>query len=360
MRLAGDGETEASALLQRKGETVKRPAGVIVSAVLLLLGSLFQLLGAVFMALSGVLVGKIPAGGLPGSSPAPPMPGWMPVFMFALSAICVALAAWGIATTVGLFRMRRWARYSVLVIGGGLVLLNLFPLLSMAVLVVAPLPVPPSVDASQVPMAHAVTRGIFAVMAIFYAALCAIGVWWLAYFNLKRVREVFAGAPGEAPESRRPFLIAVIAMLSMIGAGFLLLAMFLPFPALFFGSILYGWGRVALYLIYAALSAAMGIGLWRLEQWGRWLTLGMTAIGLANSVVYFVRPSLMLQYTTELYRTMNLPQPPMSAPFQSMMPGLGLAFAVLYSIAILAILIYYRKGFDRPAEPPQDGLSQLA
>jgi hypothetical protein len=103
---------------------VKRPFGVTFSAILLFLGSSFQLLMAFLTALSGAVVGKIPSAGLHGATAPPPIPAWMPVVMYALSAFFVALSVWGILTTVGLFRLRRWARYSMLVIGGGLALIN--------------------------------------------------------------------------------------------------------------------------------------------------------------------------------------------------------------------------------------------
>jgi hypothetical protein len=338
---------------------MKRPFGVTFSAILLLLGSLLQLPMAFLMALSGALLGKIPSAGVPGAPAAPPIPGWMPVFMFAFSAFFVALAVWGILTTVGLFRLRRWARYSMLVIAGALALIGLFSMLAALMMFAVPMPAPASVDASQAPMVQAMTRFIVGIVAFIYGVLCAVGISWLVYFNLKKVREVFAGAPGEAPESRRPFLISVIAVLSMIGAGSCLLTVFLPLPGALFGWILYGWGKVAFYLVFAALEAAVGVGLWRLEEWGRRLTLGMIALGLANSVVYLARPSLMLRYNAELYRMMNLPQPELPAQFQTMIPIASFGFALLFFIAIAAVLIHYRGAFNRPAEPPQNETATL-
>ncbi len=84
-------------------------------------------------------------------------------------------------------------------------------------------------------------------------------------------------------ESRRPFLITVIAVFSMIGAVGCVLASFLPIPGVLFGLILTGWGKVALSLAIGALEAAVGIGLWRLEEWGRRLAMVMMAIGVAQT-----------------------------------------------------------------------------
>jgi hypothetical protein len=346
-------------LFCREGETVKRPFGVIFSAILLFLGSLFQLLMAVLMAFSGALVGKIPPAGLHGATAPPPIPGWMPVFMYGLSAFFVALAVWGILTTVGLFRLRLWARYSVLVIGGGLALINGIQMLFTAIWLFVPMPVAPTVDASQAHTTLAATKIVFAVLALIYAVLCAVGISWLVYFNLKWVREVFAGAPGEIAESPRPFPISVLAVLSMIGAACCLLTVFLPLPGALFGWILDGWGKVMLYLVFTVLSAAVGIGLWRLREWGRLLMLGLMAAGLANSMVYLLRPALLLQYNTELYRRMNVPQPQVPAQFQTMMPIATFGFAILFTFGIAAVLIHYRYAFKHPIEPPRNEATAL-
>jgi hypothetical protein len=179
------------------------------------------------------------------------------------------------------------------------------------------------------------------------------------YFNQKRVREVFAGAPGEIAENPRPFPISVLAVLSLIGAGCCLLTVLIPLPGALFGWILDGWGKVALYLVFMALSGAVGIGLWRLKEWGRLLMLGMLAVGLVNSLVYLVRPALLLQYNTELYRRMNVPQPQLPLQFQTMMPMATFGFAILFTFGIAAVLIHYRGAFKRPIEPPRNEATAL-
>ena len=44
--------------------------------------------------------------------------------------------------------------------------------------------------------------------------------------------------------------------------------------------------------------AAAGVGLWRLEEWGRRLAIAMQAIGLVQYVVYM--SSLMTRYSEEM------------------------------------------------------------
>jgi hypothetical protein len=333
---------------------MKRPFGVVFSAIILILGSLFQLLMAAAMAFSGVIFQtQTHSGGLPGASPAVPLPGWMPVFMYAICAFFVALAAWGIATSVGLIRMRHWARYSILVIGGLLAVFSLIQLVVTLFMMLVPLPSPAGVDASQAQTALAITRITFGVLAILHGIVCAVGVSWLVYFNRKKVREAFTSASGTVVESRRPILISVLAVLNLIGAVSCVLLVFLPLPALIFGWVIDGWGKVAIYLVFAAVTASVGVGLWQLKEWGRLLAITMQAFGVVLCGAYLVRPSLMLRYSAEIQQRMTPMQQQMPQPFQTTMYSVSFGFAVLFYIAIIAVLIYYRKAFQRPAGQDQ-------
>lgn len=335
-----------------KGEAMKRLPGVIFSAIILLLGSLFQLLMAALMGFGGAVEqSQIRSGLHPGAPAAAPVPEWLPAFTYGLCAVFVALALWGILTAVGLFRMRRWARYSILVIGGCLALIGLPSMLMMLVMLAVPLPLPASVDASQAHTAQAMTKVVFGVIALIYGVICAVGVSWLVYFNRRKVREAFAHVTGQVVESRRPLLISVVAVLSMIGGPSCLLMAFLPLPAAFLGLILHGWEKAAIYLVYGALLAAAGVGLWRLEEWGRRLAMAMQLIGLAQFVVYIVRPSLLTNYSAEIDRTMNVTQPQMPAQFQNMIYGVSFGFGILLLIAIVAILHHYRGAFGQSIGP---------
>ena len=333
---------------------MKRTFGIIFSGVLLLLGALFQLLLAFGMAFAGIFLHKqIASGRLPNAPASPPMPGWMPIFIYAICAVFIALAVWEILTAIGLFRVRRWARYSVLIIGGILAVFSLISLLLTLALLLAPLPAAAGVDASQAHNVHAMTRVVFGVIALFHVIRCAIGVFWLVYFNKKRVRDIFAGLPGQAPESPRPLLISILSVLILIGAVSCLLLVFTPFPGAFFGMILNGWWKVALCLVYAALAASAGIGLWRLLEWARLLTMALQVIGMVHYVVFLARPSQYLRYSEEIYRSMNLTQPQPQVPFEIVTYSVSFGISILLVIAVFAVLHYYRGAFARPNQPPQ-------
>src|SRR5208282_3322889 len=159
---------------------------------LLALGSLLQIVMALAMVFSGAMMqSQIRSGGIPGATAAAPLPGWMPIYMYALGAVFVALAVWGILTTVGLFRLRRWARYSILVICGCLALFGLVSCLMILLLMFVPLPMAANMDASQAQSAQSFVKIMFGAMAFFYFLVGALGVFWLVYFNLKTVREAF-------------------------------------------------------------------------------------------------------------------------------------------------------------------------
>jgi uncharacterized membrane protein (DUF2068 family) len=333
---------------------MKRLPGVIISAIVLLLGSLLQLLMAVCMVFAGAIEqGQVNSGVHPGGPATPPIPAWMPEFMYGMCAVFVLLALWGILTAIGLFRLRRWARYSVLVIGGCLALVGIPSMLMMLVMTMVALPLPPTVDASQAHTFQVMAKAGLGIGAALYAMMSGVGISWLVYFNRKTVREGFAGAPGQIAESRRPLPISVVAAFSMLGGPSCALMAFLPLPAAFLGLTLHGWGKVAVYLVYAALLTAAGVGLWRLEEWGRRLALAMQVLGLAQFAIYIFHPSLMTAYTHEIDGAMGVTQPQMPAHFQNTMYAVMFGFSALLLLAIIGILIRYRGVFRQPtARPP--------
>jgi hypothetical protein len=204
-------------------------------------------------------------------------------------------------------------------------------------------------------MTHTFMKVTFGVMAAIYAIVCAIGVSWLVYFNRKRVRETFAGLPGQVAESRRPILISVVALFSLIGGLSCLLATLLPFPGAFLGFILHGWEKPAVYLTYAALLIAAGVGLWRLEEWGRRLALVLQVVWLAQNIVLIARPSLITKYSEEISKTMNVAQPQFPTHLQNTMYAATFGFSALLILAIMAILHHYRGAFRPPILPDQTG-----
>jgi hypothetical protein len=337
---------------------MKRPLGVVVSAVILALLSMLQVLAAMLVAWAGVLLEHPDLTKVhPGAPPHPPVPGWMPIFIYALCGIFLAIAVWGITTAIGLHRLRRWARYSILVIGGFLAMIELVSLLTSLLLLVMPLAPAPSGDPSRAVAVHGMIRVIFGILAFFHASMLALGVFWLVYFNRKNVREVFDSGLGAQAESRRPLIIALIAVLQMIGAPLCLLAAILPFPVLILGFMLSGWEKAAAYLAMAALQAAGGVGLWRMQEWGRRLMMGFQVFGIVQCAVVVARPSLYLRYSAEFNRSMNLElnlrSQQLASHFQTIASVGTSCISILIFLAILWVLHHYRARFDQSTGPPQ-------
>lgn len=101
----------------------------------------------------------------------------------------LAAAAWGVATAIGLFRLRRWARWSMVAFSA------LMLVREARDLTAKPQVAPPTVSAA--------IRARFVAVAHFNQALTgfllALAIWWLVYFLLPGVKAQFEGAVGRPP-----------------------------------------------------------------------------------------------------------------------------------------------------------------
>jgi hypothetical protein len=206
--------------------------------------------------------------------------------MLAVAVFYAMLAAWATLTVIGILRLRSWARYSILIIGGGLAVLGLFAavgtLVSHTML--------PNLSAQQPNADPRILFAVFFVLTAFYLFVSAIGVWWLIYFNLRAIRDLFSGTRFQIPSSTGipaspnpvPTPIKIIAVFLFIGSACCLLCLFLPFPAFFLGFILPLTATQVLYLALAALAAFAGYGLLRLKESARLLTMASLILGFCN------------------------------------------------------------------------------
>ena len=333
---------------------MKRPSGLIASTVILTLVSLLHVLFALGVGAAIFLTIHVRAGETRGQAAPPILPPWVLTIFSGLDLFIFAIAIWGIVTAIGLHRFRRWARNSVLIIGGGMAAIGVFGFFGVLLSIFVPPPMLPGTDAKQVQMMHEALKVSIVFGALVYGAMLVIGVWWLVYFNRENVRALFANAHGEVEESRRPLLIAVIALLLIIGALLCLLMAFAPIPSLIFGLILRGWGKVLFLFVYAILSAAAAIGLWRLKEWSRRLTLALVSFGTINFFIYLVRPSLLLSglgLAGGASKSMTLAPAAFWQYFLFMMQA-EMVPPIILLILIAFMLRYYRERFREPAEPP--------
>ena len=300
---------------------MSRPVGVTASAIVAILGSIFVLLLAA-LSVTSLFIET--------TQPQPPN---SPQFVIAGAAMFVALAGFGIWTSVGLFRLRSWARTSILVIAGFLAAGSIFSLvISMAV------PMPPEITAST---EHIVRR----TMAAMFGIPLAIAVWWLIQFNTPSTKAAFA-SPIAGPASPRPLSITIIGWVSILGVASCLFAILTRTPAFLFGAIFNGWIAGVIYAVFAAISLYIGKGLLDLRERARVLAIGWFGFGFVHLSLVTLVPSLR-QRMLELERALAQNQPNPIAFDQGMMTNVILAFTAIVAASAIWFLIRNRAAFVR-------------
>jgi len=305
---------------------MSRPFGVIASAVVAILGSILALLVAVLLAATPFITTAQPQP--PNSAP----------FAVASAAMCALFAGIGIWTSVGLFRLRSWARTSILVFAGFVAAFSIF-----ALLVSLAMPVPPEVTADT---ERIVRRGA----AVMFGIPLVVAVWWLIQFNTPSTKAAFA-SPVTEPASSRPLSITIIGWASIIGAAFGFFPILARLPVFLFGAVFNGWIAGVIYAFFVALSLYIGKGLLDLSERARLLAIGWWAFGFVHLIVVTLVPSVR-QRMFEVQRTIEHDQPPNPIPFdQGMVTNVMLAFSAILGAVVIWFLIRNRSAFVRAENP---------
>ena len=300
---------------------MSRPAGVTASAIVAILGSIFVLLLAA-LSVTSLFIET--------TQPQPPN---SPQFVIAGAVMFAALAGIGIWTSVGIFRLRPWARTAILVFAGFLAAGCIFSwLMTMAV------PMPPEITAST---EHIVRR----TMAAMFGIPLAIAVWWLIQFNTPSTKAAFA-SPIAGPASPRPLSITIIGWVSILGVASCLFAILTRTPAFLFGAIFNGWIAGVIYAFFGALSLYIGKGLLDLRERARVLAIGWFGFGFVHLSLVTLVPSLR-QRMLELERALAQNQPNPIAFDQGMMTNVILAFTAIVAASAIWFLIRNRAAFVR-------------
>jgi hypothetical protein len=368
---------------------MKRPVGVILTSIVLGLCAGIQLLMALSMLVITFGMSHLPAPPLDSSSypsgypPAPEMAGFINGVVVAEGVFFLLLAAWAIATLVGLVRLRNWARYSVVVIGGCLVALGGVGVLG---LVMFALFMPASGLPTNLPP-HTM-QFILVFEGFLFALMAALGVWWLVYFNLRSVKEFFLPAnpaaygPGHSIDPRvlslqqdgtvyppppKPSRFARVPVPLLVLACLLLLAgvwtafcgLILPFPAFLFGFVLHSPASRLLFLSMGIITVALGIGLLGLREWARLDMFALMGFGSVHMIV-MATPwgrGRMVDYLTQLYDQMHMGS--MAGFATSMVSGPMMIFSGIMWLAMYGvmawILYHYRGTFTAKVETQAAG-----
>jgi len=193
----------------------------------------------------------------------------------------------------------------------------------------------------------AITPVVRAVMAAFPLGLAVLGATWLYYFNRSSIRSLFARSDTDADVDgkgilvggrRVPLSIFVIAMLSLLGAIFLIPFAFWSRANMFFGFIVTGYACKVITLLTGALGVYVGIALLRLSDTGRRVAIAINFVYLANTLVFWFAPNRVRQYF-ELYEQMAGAAAPSAMPPETMITFMR--YSMLLGVAAIAVNLYF-------------------
>ncbi len=193
---------------------MKRSAGIIVSAIIAILGSVALSGFGAIAAIVGIAIRWNPAL-LPQQQgiPQPPIP--VSIVLFMESILFVALGTFGIIAAIGLLRLKNWARMSFIVFSGILCffcIVGVFGTLLVMLMMPHIAPADPNVPPSFL-------TAVFAFYLVLELAVGALAVWWLIYFTRRRMKEQFLSPAEAAMPLRGPLSVTIIAWLLVVGGS---------------------------------------------------------------------------------------------------------------------------------------------
>jgi hypothetical protein len=355
---------------------MKRPVGLLLSVIGLSLAALFLLLSTALTAFAAIFSNRQPSPAIP--------PHFLFYLMLFTSVFYAALAAWAIMTVVGILRLRPWARYSILIIGGGLAFLGFSATLFSIVVRRTMLA---GLQAQQPPADPHLLSIVLISMTAIYLFIGGVGLWWLTYFNLSSTRELFLNSsqptptnydstnsyqPPPHPHNPRillqpkpgtgffsspahaPAAVRILGSLALVGAVFCLPLVFLPIPAFLMGYILPTPLSHFVYLAILIANAFIGFGLLKLKNSARLAAIVFMLFGCCNSAIGLLPGSMgrFKQYADHLMAVFpRLPNQPIPS-YTPAMFTFNILFGMAICLAILWLLHRHRAAFQFSAPPP--------
>jgi len=302
-----------------------RPVGVTASAVVAIFGSIFTLLFA-SMAVASLFI----------EAPQPRPPEFAP-FVLVGVVMLAALAAIGIWTSVGLFRLRSWARTSILVFAGFLAAGSLLCLLlTMAI------PTPQAFTAGTEQTFRRTMVATFGIPLI-------VAVWWLVQFNARSTKAAFSSPIAEVASSR-PLSIAIIAWASLVGGASCVLGILARMPVFLFGASFTGWTAGVIYALFGALSLFIGKSLLELREEARILAIGWFGFSFVHAGLVTLVPPLR-QRLLESQRVLTQNQANPIALDQGTILNWVFVFAAIVAATAIWFLIRNRAAFVGAENP---------
>lgn len=331
---------------------MKPSGGITFSAVIVFIGCAFILLCGVFAVI--------------GLAFAPAPETQLPFLRFAGlfgAVVMLSLTGWGIASGVGLLRLREWARISMLVFSA-LLLLMCIP--GCLLFIFMPFPVPPNADDPE--MMHHMMTVIRIASAAVYGSVGLLGGWWIYFFSRRSVKDQFRQAAtseltmGDVATNfspRRPVSITVIAWFMLLGAC--LAPLMMPFykyvlpgqqmPIFYFGYLLSGWSGITIFICLMAVQAAAAVGLLKLRLWGRTLAIWLQVLNLFNLAISFGIPANRAKFQ-QLMAAMESPYLQANGAF-TFPVWIGAIVSLPIVAVLLWILVTQKQAFLNNGQPPQ-------
>jgi hypothetical protein len=344
---------------------MKKPTGVIIAAVLLVLLAIVGTLSTIAVAWVGVIMPHPATNG--------PQPQIVAVILFAFFAL-PTIFTWCVG--LGLFRGKNWARIGGVVLGCLIALSSAFFALTTVAMMMVP----------QFRSQFGNARFGLIIGVLFYLLLAAFGVWLAIYLSLRSVRQTFRSnlvyVPNTAaysspasfdsaatslptpppapayiavpslamPETGKGIalpriVVLVFVMLSLLGSLSLLGMAVAGMPLFYLGVNLQGHAAALALVILAAINIVIAIGLFRRFPPAYYAALAMQLLGIVSSLA-LLSPSFRartIQAGMGLATRITPVQPPQMQPaqMQSMMHSIQNGVLILNAILMPLVLAFF-------------------
>lgn len=270
-----------------------------------------------------------------------------------MTVVMICVSIFGLATGIGLLRLKKWARISAIVWSGFCVF---FGVIGIPIALLMPF--------GQMPDSAAAPSGLLSMIRLFlfiiYGVPLGIGVWWLILFNRKNIKAKFASnavTPGQAADTgpRCPIAITVIAWFFIGSAANVVIYPFSPIrmPLILFGHIFPGASMTPFLILTCLLLLVAGVGLLKLQRWSYSFTIGLQLFILTNGVLTVLNPNLegmMANVIRQMNNSAHLSNNFVDSPSYAFFFHIGMYGGLLFSAAILVLLFYYRERFLQAVE----------
>ena len=322
----------------------------------IILAGIFAILGgalAAFFSLASLILFSLS----PRFAVSAPLPDYVRpalIFFWIFLFLC---AFFVLAVGIQVIRLRNWARISLLVIAGLMLVFAVMGIVVIFVTFFVSIPADPRVS----------QRFLVAILAVIYGIPAAVSIWWLILFTRRSVVAQFQASAALEPP-RPPSALAVfnnpecplaIRIVGWYLGSFVIVIPFIPFlpgsiPAIYFGKVVFGPAAIAVYALNFALISIPGIGLLLLKRWSYPLTIASQLLASANAIYTTLSPSYEANVRT-VFEKMSIPNVPSDTVqmlhYSRYFSLIGLLIPIAIVVTVLVSRRIFYEAADRAAQP---------